>query len=190
MKLVITSADSPVPGQRLANTWHTARKLARSTTRDHEELEVIVYAVALSIPLCASTSLRLDGRTGIVAGLGAGRLHKSDPAYPVVGMLELAGVSKSGLDEQRDDAVAEVAGHSRACCHPAAYQAGQVTEGVGRTAAMGGVMSILAVGCRAAEVHNSDLASRPQGPERVARERDPAIVVDVMQRQRRDHVVE
>ena len=123
------------------------------------------------------------------AGLGAGRLHESDPAEPVVGVLELAGVPKSGLDEQRDNAVAKVTGHSRASGHPGAYQAGQVTEGVGATA-MRGVMSILAVGCRASEIDDSDLASRPQGPERVMREPDPALVIDVMQRQRRDYVVE
>ena len=95
---MITSADSPrtgpAPGERLA---HRTRVGPLDYARDHAELEVIVYAVALSIPLCASTSLRLDGRMGI-AGLGAGRLHKGDPAYPVVGMLELAGVFKSGLD--------------------------------------------------------------------------------------------
>jgi hypothetical protein len=126
----------------------------------------------------------------MVAGLGAGRLHESDPAEPVVGVLELAGVPKSGLEEQRDNAVAKVTGHCRASGDPGAYQAGQVTEGVGRTAATRGVTSILAVGCRAAEIDDSDLASRTQGPERVVRERDPAVVVDVMQRQRRDYVVE
>ena len=127
---------------------------------------------------------------GMVAGLGAGRLHEGDPAEPVVGMLEFTSVVKSGLDEERDDAVAEVAGHSRASGHPGAHQAGQVTEGVGRIAAMRGVMNILAVGCRAAEVDDSDLASRPQSPERVVREADPAVVVDMMQRQRGDYVVE
>lgn len=96
---MITSADSPrtgpAPGERLA---HRTRVGPLDYARDHAELEVIVYAVALSIPLCASTSLRLDGRMGMVAGLGAGRLHESDPADPVVGVLELADVFKSGLD--------------------------------------------------------------------------------------------
>ena len=36
---------------------------------------------------------------GMAAGLGAGRLHEGDSADPVVGVLELAGVSKSGLEE-------------------------------------------------------------------------------------------
>jgi hypothetical protein len=48
-----------------------------------------------------------------VAGLGTGGLHEGDLADPVVGMLKFAGVPKSGLGEERDDAVAEVADHSR-----------------------------------------------------------------------------
>src|SRR5512144_1115439 len=109
---------------------------------------------------------------GMLTGLGAGRLHDGDPAEPVVDVLDLAGVPEPGLDEERDDAVVEVAGHGRALCHPGTHQAGQVPEGVRRAVAVRGVVSILGVGCWAAEVDDGDLAPRPEGAERVVRERD------------------
>lgn len=62
--------------------------------------------------------------------LGAGCLHESDPAELVFDVLDLTGVLEPGRDEERDDAVAEVAGNSRALCHSGTQQAGQMAEGV------------------------------------------------------------
>src|SRR5215207_6536990 len=70
---------------------------------------------------------------------GAGRLHESDPAEPVVDVVDLAGLGEPGLGEERNDAIVEVAGDARALCHPGAHLAGQVPEGVGRAVAVCGV---------------------------------------------------
>src|SRR3954449_11014657 len=123
-------------------------------------------------------------------GLRAGRLHERDPAEPVVDVVDLAGVAKTRLDEECDDAIAEVADHCRGRGHPRAHQAGKVQEGVGPAVAVRGMVSILGVEGWAAEVRHRDLASGPKGAQSVVRERDSTVRVDVVQRQRRQHMVE
>jgi len=115
--------------------------------------------------------------------LGAGRLHEGNSTEPVVDVLDLASVAESGPGEEREDAVAEVAGHGRALRHAGAYEAGQVSEGVGWSVAVRGVASVFGALRRAAEVDDGDLPSGAEGAERIVRERDPSVVVDVVQRQ-------
>lgn len=111
-----------------------------------------------------------------------GRLHEGDSTEPMVDVLDLAGVAESGLCEERNDAGAGVAGQRRALRHAGADETGQMPEGVGWPMAMRGVASALGVLRRAAEVDDGDLPSRAEGAERIVRERDPSVVVDVVQR--------
>ena len=81
---------------------------------------------------------------------------RSDPAEPVVDVVDLAGLGEPGLGEERNDAIVEVAGDARAFCHPGAHLAGQVPEGVGRAVAVCGVSPRpVTIGCRRSGIGSS-----------------------------------
>lgn len=109
-------------------------------------------------------------------------------------MRDLPDVVEPGRGEQRDDAVAMVVGHDVVVRRPGPSEAGQVPEDVGEAAAvamaMRGVVGAPDIGRGAAEVDDGDRSSRSKGTQRVARERAPTVVIEVVQGQRRDHMVE
>ena len=120
---------------------------------------------------------------------GARRLHERDRSEPVVDVVYLAGIAEARGGEEGDDAVPPVAGGDGPAPDPPPGESPQMPQSMNGAVAMV-VLPSRRTGSWTAEVHEGDDASCPERTERFPGERDAVVVVDVVKRQRRHHVVE